>query len=130
MLNTRKTIMLVLALASAVMMSLPFLIPGLGPMALFGLVPLLCLDKIATDERVRKVWIWHYSTFVLWNAISVWWICNATLGGGLFAILANALQMSVILALFRASKKIFRGVLPYLFLMVMWIAWERWYFGT
>ena len=130
MLNTRKTIMIALVLASAVMMSLPFMVPGLGPLALFGLVPLLCLDKIATDERVRKVWIWHYSTFVLWNAITVWWICNATLGGGLFAILANALQMSVIWALFRASKKVFRGVLPYLFLMVMWIAWERWYFGT
>ena len=130
MLNTRKTVMLALAVASALMLSLPFIVPGLGPLALLGLVPLLCLDKIASDEHIRKPWLWHYGTFLLWNTITVWWICNATLGGGIFAIVANSLQMSVIWALFRASKKVFRGVLPYIFLMVMWIAWERWYFGT
>lgn len=130
MIQQRKVIMLALSLTSAILMSLPFLVPGLGPLALFGLVPLLCLDKIASDEHLHKVWLWHYGTFVLWNTITVWWICNATLGGGLFAILANALQMSLIWGLFRASKKVYRGVLPYLFLVVMWIAWEKWYFGT
>lgn len=129
-LKKHTPVMLVLAFATALLMSLPFLVNGLGPLALVGLVPLLCLDKIASDLKVRKVWLWHYGTFTAWNAITVWWICNATLGGGLFAILANAAQMSVIWALFRASKKLLRGVLPYIFLMVMWIAWEHWYFDT
>ena len=29
--------------------------------------------------------------------------------------------------LFRLSRKHFRGILPYIFLAVVWIAWERWY---
>ena len=122
--------MLLLALCSAVLMSLPFLVKGSGLLALVGLVPLLCLDKIASDLRLKKVWRWHFGTFLLWNTLSVFWICNATLGGGIAAIVANAFQMSLIFGLVRASKKIFKGVLPYIFLTVMWIAWERWYYGT
>ena len=76
------------------------------------------------------MWIYHYSAFVLWNAITTFWVCNATVGGGLFAIFANALQMSVIFGLFRWSKRRFTGVLPYIFLAAAWIAWERFYFDA
>ena len=114
----------------AVLMSIPFLIPHTGFIALFGLVPLLCMDRIATILEKKHVWIYHYGGFVLWNAITTFWVCNATIGGGLFAIFANAFQMSLIFGLFRISKKKFNGALPYLFLAVMWIAWERFYFDA
>jgi len=66
--------------------------------------------------------------FILWNAFTTFWVWNATAGGAIFAILANAFQMAVIFWLFRCSKKHMRGVLPYIFLAVLWIAWEHWYF--
>ena len=47
-----------------------------------------------------------------------------------FAIFANAFQMSLIFGLFRLSKKKFTGALPYIFLMVTWIAWEHFYFDA
>ena len=119
-----------LSLLSAAMMSIPFLIPHLGFVALFGLVPLLCMERIATALEKKRIWIYHYSSFVSWNAITTFWVCNATIGGGLFAIFANALQMSVIFGLFHLSKRVFKGALPYLFLMVTWIAWERFYFDA
>ena len=78
----------------------------------------------------KHAWIYHYSTFVIWNAITTFWVCNATVAGGLFAIFANAFQMSLIFGLFRLSKKKFKGALPYIFLMVTWIAWERFYFDA
>lgn len=114
----------------AVLMSIPFLIPHTGFIALFGIVPLLCMDRIATILEKKHVWVYHYAGFVLWNAITTFWVCNATVGGGLFAIFANAFQMSLIFGLFRLSKKKFGGVLPYIFLAVMWIAWERFYFDA
>lgn len=114
----------------AVMMSVPFLVPHTGFLALFGIVPLLCMDRIATLTGKKRVWIYHYSAFVLWNAITTFWVCNATVGGGIFAVLANSLQMSTIFGLFRLSKKKFTGTLPYIFLMVTWIAWERFYFDA
>ena len=119
-----------LTILSAVLMSIPFLVPSTGFIALFGLVPLLCMDRVASLTGQKKVWIFHYTAFVLWNAITTFWVCNATVGGGLFAIFANALQMSLIFGLYRLSKKKFSGALPYIFLMVMWIAWERFYFDA
>ena len=89
----------------AVMMSIPYLVPHTGFLALFAIVPLLCMD----------------TTF---------WVCNATIGGGIFAVLANSLQMSLVFGLFRLSKKRFSGSLPYIFLMTAWIAWERFYFDA
>ena len=119
-----------LVAAFAVLMSVPYMVPHTGWMALFGLVPLLCMDRVATMLEKKRVWIYHYSAFVLWNAITTFWVCNATIGGGLFAIFANALQMSLVFGLFRLSKKRFSGALPYIFLAVTWIAWERFYFDA
>lgn len=122
-----KKILLVLMAMGAVLMSIPFLVPHCGWVSLFALVPLLCMDYIARENGIRRFWMWHYATFVLWNAITTFWVSNATIGGGIFAVLANALQMSVIFGLFRLSRKKFSGVLPYVFLAAMWIAWEKWY---
>lgn len=123
-------ILWIMVLLFAVMMSVPFLVPHTGLLALFGIIPLLCMDRIATLTGKKRVWIYHYTAFVLWNTFTTFWVCNATVGGGIFAILANSLQMSLIFGLFRLSKKKFRGSLPYIFLMVTWIAWERFYFDA
>ena len=119
-----------LTVLSAVIMSIPFLVPNTGFLSLLGLIPLLCMERIASQLGKKRVWIYHYSTFVIWNAITTFWVCNATVAGGLFAIFANAFQMSLIFGLFRLSKKKFKGALPYIFLMVTWIAWERFYFDA
>ena len=119
-----------LVLLFAAMMSIPYLVPHTGFLALFGIIPLLCMERIADLTGKKRIWIYHYSAFVLWNAITTFWVCNATVGGGLFAVFANAFQMSLIFGLFRLSKKKFSGALPYIFLMVTWIAWERFYFDA
>ena len=123
-------ILWIMVLLFAVMMSVPFLVPHTGLIALFGLIPLLAMERIATMMEKNRIWVYHYSAFVLWNTFTTFWVCNATIGGGIFAILANSLQMSLIFGLFRWSKKRFAGALPYIFLMVTWIAWERFYFDA
>ena len=114
----------------AAMMSVPFLIPHTGLIALLGFIPLLCMERIASMLQKKRIWIYHYSAFVLWNTFTTFWVCNATVGGGIFAILANSLQMSLVFGLFRWSKRKFAGALPYIFLMTAWIAWERFYFDA
>lgn len=121
---------LFLTLLYAVLMSIPFLVPHMGILALFGFVPLLVMESLAEIKRVKHFWVWHYSAFVLWNAFTTFWVCNATIGGGIFAVLANALQMSLIFGAFRLSKKYIGNSLSYIFLAVMWIAWERFYFDA
>lgn len=125
-----KKNMTLLAALSAVLLSIPYLVPHTGIISLFALVPLLCMERIAHLAEVKKVWMWHYSSFVLWNALTTFWVCNATIGGGIFAVLANSFQMSLVFGLFRLSRKAFKGALPYLFLATAWIAWERFYFSA
>lgn len=125
-----KKLAIVLVLLFAVLMSVPWLVPHMGWLALVGFVPLLCLDRIASLTGQKHFFWWQYAAFVLWNAITTFWVCNATVGGAVFAVLANAAQMALIWALFRLSKKKFSGVIPYIFLAVMWIAWERQYFDA
>lgn len=112
-----------------VMMSMPFLLPYCSWMALLGFVPLLCAERMLTLTGRRHVWLYLYCAFVLWNAFTTFWVCNATIGGGIAAVLLNSLQMLVVFLLFRGSRRAFGGTLPYIFLAVTWIAWEKAYFG-
>ncbi len=121
------TIWILVALG-AVLLSVPFLVGHCGWMALVGLVPLLCIDRITRLAKMRRAWCYFAATFALWNTMTTFWVCNATVGGGIFAIAANTLQMTVIFSIFRYSQKHLRGLLPYIFLAAMWIAWERAYF--
>lgn len=125
-----RLILWILTALSSVLLSLPFLVPHCGFLALAGFVPLLCADRIASATDTRHFWIWHYSCFLLWNLISTFWVCFSTVGGGLFASFANALQMSLIFGLFRVSKRRFKGVLPYIFLVFAWLAWEHLYYDA
>ncbi len=124
--STKAAIWL-LAGASGVLMSIPWLVPHTGLLALVGFVPLLLAEYIATGAKVKHFWLWHYSSFVLWNALTTFWVCNATVGGGIFAVLANSLQMSLVFGLFRLARRKLSGAVPYIFLAAAWIAWERWY---
>ena len=46
-----------LVLLSAVLMSIPFLIPHTGLIALVALVPLLCMERIASQLGKKRIWI-------------------------------------------------------------------------
>ncbi len=122
-----KTTGISLSAAFVLLMSLPWLVPHLGWTALGGLMPLLILERLASAREVKHFWWWHYGLFTAWNAVTTWWVGNATVGGAVFAVLANALQMSLIFGSFRWVKRRTRGVMPYLFLAAAWIAWERYY---
>ena len=124
---TRKLVLLSLTVLSSALLSVPFLVPGTGWLSLVAFVPLLWAENLATDDGMKGFCWWHYLCFVLWNAATTFWVCNATVGGGIFAVLANAFQMSLVFGLFRWSRKWLSGALPYIFLAFVWIAWERWY---
>ena len=101
-----------LTLAFTVLMSIPWLVPHMGWTALVGFVPLLIMERLATEWKTRRFFWWHYLAFVLWNAVTTWWVAGATVGGAVFAILANAIQMSVVFESFRIVKRRTGGALP------------------
>ena len=118
------------ALVSAVLLSIPWLVPHTGFLALLGFVPLLMAEDYARHTGMKRFWLCHYACFVLWNALTTFWVCNATVGGGIFAVLVNALQMSVVFGVFRLGRRHLKGAVPYILLAATWIAWERFYFSA
>ena len=114
----------------AALMSIPWLVPHCGWTALFAFVPLLEMDRLARDRKVRRFWWWYYGAFVAWNAATTFWVCNATVGGAIFAILANALQMALIFTLYRWSRAGLGGAGGLVFLAAAWLAWEKFYVGA
>ena len=63
--HRQKLIFPLLALLFTLLMSLPWLVPHLGCTALVGLLPLLVMERLATQYKVRHFWWWHYACFVL-----------------------------------------------------------------
>ncbi|MBQ7222128.1 MAG: apolipoprotein N-acyltransferase [Bacteroidales bacterium] len=111
------------------MASVPFLVPHTGWVSLFAFVPLFALADICDNPNsgIRHPnWI-IYTAFLLFNVATTFWIWWVSPVGSIAAFTLNALQMFVIFLLFRKSKKVFSGTLPYLFFICMWIAWERVY---
>ena len=125
--KNRSVILLVLTMAFTLLMSLPWLVPHMGWTALAGFVPLFIMERLAGEWKTRRFFWWHYLAFVLWNAVTTWWIGEATVGGGIFAVLANAIQMSLVFESFRWVKKRTSGTLPYIYFAAAWLAWERYY---
>lgn len=125
----RKFFLWLMVVLSAVLLSLPWLVPHCGAFALVAFLPLLCADAFASELRMKHFWLYAFTAFVLWNAATTFWVCNATVGGGIAAIIVNSLIVTLVWQLFRFSKDHLHGVLPYVFLAAMWIAWERVYFS-
>lgn len=116
-----------LLLLGALLLSLPFLVPHTGFLALLAFVPILCAERLADGYKIKNFFWWYFAAFTVFTGLTTWWVCMATVGGGIFAVVFNSLQMALIFKIFRHSKTRLKGALSYIFLAVMWIAWERWY---
>ncbi|SES73390.1 apolipoprotein N-acyltransferase [Hymenobacter actinosclerus] len=101
-----------------------------APLALLLLVawvPYLLLEQHLTRQGASgwKVWRYGYLTLMLWNLFTTYWVSFSTLGGGIAAVVCNALMMSAALAAFYHTKKRFGPTLGYLSLPIYWIAFEQ-----
>lgn len=128
--NCNRLNFIIPAMASAVLLSAGFLVPHCGSAALIALIPLLWMDAKASECGTKHFWWWYYGVFLAWNLITTFWVCNATFAGGIAASVINAAMMGAVWALFRLSKRSFKGALPYIFLAATWIAWEKAYFNA
>lgn len=118
---------------AAVVLSAILLAPGwLGAsgITLFaGFVPLLWISDSYGDSR-RDWWRmfgWATLAFVLWNALTVWWIWYATPVGPVAATVASTTLNLIAFMLFHTISKRAHKALAYVTLVTAWITTEYWY---
>jgi len=113
--------------ALALGVSFPFT-GGVFPLAFIALVPLLLFNAGLNEEGVKRRFLkrlgTNYLYFVIFNAITVWWIYNASDAGAYMAIFANALLMCLpfhITAFLAKHLGEGKGLLSFL---VLWMSFE------
>ncbi|TGE10579.1 apolipoprotein N-acyltransferase [Hymenobacter fodinae] len=101
-----------------------------APLALVLLVawvPYLRMEQVLGQRGASgwKVWRYTYLALVLWNLFTTYWVSYSTLGGGITAVVCNALLMSLPLTAFYHTKKRLGHLIGYISLPIYWIAFEQ-----
>ena len=118
-----------LSVLSGVLLALSWPVDGFPFLLFIAFVPLLFVDDFIDRHRAffhkYSIFKFAYLTFFVWNLLTVWWIWNSTVFGGMMALLLNPLFMTVTFMVFHLSKRVFlnRSNAVYL-LLFYWIAFE------
>ncbi|MBC6699982.1 apolipoprotein N-acyltransferase [Hymenobacter puniceus] len=118
-----------LALLSAALLWLgwPVHPAALALVLLVAWVPFLRMEQLLVQRGASgwKVFRYAYLNLVLWNAFTTYWVSYSTLGGGITAVICNALLMSAPVMAFYHTKRLAGPTLGYLSLPIYWIAFEQ-----
>lgn len=124
--------MLLLALLSAFLLSIPFFTWGTGLLLMVAFVPLLFVeDEIASRKRKRAkkdrrgaVIGYALVTFVAFVLLTTWWIWHATWTGPVAAVIVTGGYMTLTFLVFHRVRRRLGDRLGYTSLVVFWLAFE------
>ncbi len=122
--------LILFSLVSGLLFAFSWYPHGLPFLIFFAFIPMFMMS----DELLRKgskVAFWKglsfsYPGFLLWNAVTTYWICYTTVPGGIAASVLNALLMAMVFGLWHACRKhIKQSWVHPILLMAFWIAFEK-----
>jgi apolipoprotein N-acyltransferase len=125
-----KRLLLSLPVLSGLLLAAAWPANGI-PLFLFsGFAPLFLIEDHLLKNRLQHstfhVFFRVFPAFVIWNALTTWWIYNSTLFGAVMATLVNAICMSLVFWMFhfvrRNLKNPDQGYLSFIFI---WISFEH-----
>ncbi len=96
----------------------------------FGLVPLLYLEHLIVEQRAHKspgftFFKYGYLSLFFWNLFTTWWVMYSTIGGGIAAVVFNALFQCAPIMAFYFTKKYLGRTIGYISFIVYWVAFEQ-----
>lgn len=115
-----------LAISSGLLMWLGWPTMPLPIFLFIGFIPLFEIE-FQTTKNKQSTWVFFgniYLGLLVWNALTTWWIWNASEGGAVFAILANTLLMTIPFFLYRLARKTVHQKLANISFVAFWIGFE------
>lgn len=128
--TTMKRLQLfLLAILSGILLAISWPLNGIPYFIFIAFLPLLWIENhiIKNPHTFSKfsVFFLAYVAFFTWNALTTYWIWNSTAVGGMLALLANSLLMTLVFHFYHYSRKvIFKRNRAYLALILYWIGFE------
>ena len=120
---------LVLSVFSGVLLLLSWPVQGLSMLIFFSLIPLFFVEELISEASIKqkkiKLFTYLYVAFFIWNLGTTWWIINSSVFGMTFAILCNSSFYTLMMMLFHWSKKRLPLRTAYIFLVTLWITFEK-----
>lgn len=118
-----------MALFTGVLLSIAWPANGFPLLALVAFVPLFFAENDIScktrSRKGRKVFMLGFVAFLIWNALTTWWIYYATLPGMLMAVVFNSIFMAVVFLIFHLCKRnIYANKRGWFLLPLFWIAFE------
>ncbi|MGD8520732.1 MAG: apolipoprotein N-acyltransferase [Desulfobacterales bacterium] len=121
--NIRRNIFL--ALASGLLLGLPWSVSFLFFVVFIAWVPLLLLEE-ETRLHANPYVIFNYAfvSFLLWNIMGTWWVAQPQLVGAILIIIANSLVQALVFWLASRMRAILKIPLLFPFLFI-WMGYEH-----
>ena len=118
-----------LAILSGLLLAFSWPTYGFAGFLFFAFIPLLVAINNIYNAKIKKdgikVFGLAYISFVIWTFSTTWWLHYADFFAGLFAVLANALLMAIVIRIYYFAKKRVGNHLSTIFLPAIWMAFEK-----
>ena len=108
-----------LAVLSGLLIAAAWPVHGFAPLAFIAFVPLLFLQ-----DRYYSFWL-SFITFLVWNAITTWWVWKTTAAGTIGMIVLNSLFMTCVFWAYHFVKtRLYDNKKGYYLLIIFVLAFE------
>ena len=130
--KVKKKHLLLLSLLSGLLMALAWPRDGYAGLMFLAFIPFLFIeDHISKNRQVFHrfaVLVYTYPGFLIWNALTTYWIWNSTEAGAIGAIITNSFFMAVVLNVYSYTKRYVYGKNHgYFILPFYWMSFEYWH---
>lgn len=127
--NMKRGYLLLLAILSGLLLAFSWPANGLPLLLFVAFVPLIYIeDYIAKNKHnfiKASVFFYSYIAFVIWNALTTWWIYYSTTFGAIMAIAFNALFMAIVFHIYHLVRRtLFKSKGAFNVLIFFWITFE------
>ena len=93
----------------------------------------MLMEKNIREHNIKrsglKLFGLTYLTFLIFNIITTWWLWYSTVFGMFFAIIVNALLMTLVFFIYHKVALKARPNIALFFLLVFWISFEKFHLG-
>lgn len=99
---------------------------GFAPLIFIAFVPLLIISDDLKQQRAStlQITLFAYIAFLIWNALTTYWVYNSSPEGGIAAITLLSLFFATVYTTFQFIYKYTPKYWGLLALPIFWIAWE------
>ena len=116
---------IILSLLFGVLLGLSWPTAGFTPLIFIALVPFLWLIEATKNDAFWVFSVRVFLGFFIWNAITTWWLWNATVFGMFFAMFVNCAMMTLVVVLWRRIDRKLGRKAGLIFLPLAWICFEK-----